>query len=305
VFPASFAATIEQAAGGAVADVVEWSGRGRRHSLKVCRAVTSARPAPPPAAADADAATDYGGIADEASDVRRAAGAGEQPAHDVRWAAAAGEQPAVRGAGLQPCQTGGAGLQQPAVRGAGLQPCQTPGPALQPRDVRLGSAGPHGDAQAEGGARLIGTLVHRLFEQADAAADADDAVLRERLRSLMHPVERAAVADPDGVFAAAIERFRAIAGRPAVRQLFRGGERLHEVPFALRREGEIVHGTIDTLVRDGGVVTVVELKTGGRSPGHERQLALYMEAAAALFPPPLRIEGVLVYPDDDLWRSSP
>jgi ATP-dependent exoDNAse (exonuclease V) beta subunit len=77
------------------------------------------------------------------------------------------------------------------------------------------------------------------------------------------------------------------------------------VPFALRRNGEIVLGTIDTLVRHGDAVTVVELKTGRRAPEHAAQLALYVEAARALFPPPARVDGVLVYADDELWSSSP
>jgi ATP-dependent helicase/nuclease subunit A len=87
--------------------------------------------------------------------------------------------------------------------------------------------------------------------------------------------------------------------------LLGSGERLHEVPFALRRDGEIVLGTIDTLVRHGDAVTVVELKTGRRAPEHAAQLALYVEAARALFPPPARVDGVLVYADDELWSSSP
>jgi ATP-dependent exoDNAse (exonuclease V) beta subunit len=89
-----------------------------------------------------------------------------------------------------------------------------------------------------------------------------------------------------------------------VARLLFAGERLHEMPFALRRQGEIVRGTIDTLVRRDEGVTVVEIKTGRRAPEHERQLALYVEAAAALFPAPTRVDGVLVYPDDELWMSS-
>jgi RecB family endonuclease NucS len=77
------------------------------------------------------------------------------------------------------------------------------------------------------------------------------------------------------------------------------------VPFAFRRQGQLVHGTIDTLVRDEGVVTVIEVKTGPRAPAHEHQLALYVEAARALFPPPDQVDGVLVYPDDELWLTRP
>ena len=153
-------------------------------------------------------------------------------------------------------------------------------------------------------ARLVGTLVHRLFEHVGDAGTGDPAWLAARLSALVNPRERAGIADLDVVFREAASRFEAIACRPVVARLLSSGERLHEVPFALRRHGELVHGTIDTLVRRDGVVTVVEIKTGRRAPEHERQLALYLEAAAALFPLPTRVEGVLVYPDDELWLSS-
>ena len=57
----------------------------------------------------------------------------------------------------------------------------------------------------------------------------------------------------------------------------------------------IVRGSIDCLVRIGdGRVVVVELKTGTRRPEHEAQLALYVDAARALFPG-RAVEGLLVY----------
>ena len=121
----------------------------------------------------------------------------------------------------------------------------------------------------------------------------------------MHPRERAGVADIDAVVRDAITRFDAICRRPVVTAVLMSGERMHEVPFALRRQGELVHGTIDTLVRGDGVVTVVEVKTGRRAPAHAHQLALYVEAARVLFPPPDRVEGVLVYPDEEVWLTLP
>ena len=88
--------------------------------------------------------------------------------------------------------------------------------------------------------------------------------------------------------------------------LLSSGERLHEVPFALRRHGasSCTAPSTRSCAGDEGV-TVVEIKTGRRAPEHERQLALYLEAATALFPAPTRVDGVLVYPDDELWLSSP
>jgi len=70
------------------------------------------------------------------------------------------------------------------------------------------------------------------------------------------------------------------------------------VPFSFARAGAgvILRGTIDCLVeRDDGTVVVVEVKTGGRDPQHERQLAVYVDAARAVFPS-RRIEGLLLYP---------
>ena len=184
-----------------------------------------------------------------------------------------------------------------------------------PADVRLSASaadGPSTDppgwcagGSAHEAARLVGTLVHRLFEHPAGPVTADHDLLAHRLRSLLHPRERAGVADMDAVVGEAIARFDAVCRRPVVTAVLMSGERMHEVPFALRRRGELVHGTIDTLVRRDGVLTVVEVKTGRRAPAHERQLALYVEAARALFPPPDRVEGVLVYPDDEVWLTLP
>jgi ATP-dependent helicase/nuclease subunit A len=160
------------------------------------------------------------------------------------------------------------------------------------------------DGSTPESARLVGTLVHRLFEHVGIQAIEDHVLLADRLLSLVHPRERAGVADLGDVIREARARFEAISQRPVLAELLESGERLHEVPFALRREGELVHGTIDTLVRAGGVVTVIEVKTGRRAPAHEHQLALYVEAARALFPPPDRVRGVLVYPDDEMWLTS-
>jgi ATP-dependent helicase/nuclease subunit A len=153
--------------------------------------------------------------------------------------------------------------------------------------------------------RLVGTLVHRLFEQLDSTAAADERSLAARLRAFASRVGWWDGVDSDAAIREAVDRFAVIRTRPALMRLLMSGECLHEVPFALRREGEIVLGTIDTLVRHGDTVTVVELKTGRRAPDHAAQLALYVEAARALFAPPTRVDGVLVYPDDELWSSLP
>ena len=87
---------------------------------------------------------------------------------------------------------------------------------------------------------------------------------------------------------------------PRVAGLVASGRALFEVPFSLALDARaIVRGSIDCLVRaDDGRVTVVELKTGARRPEHEAQLALYVDAARALFPDAV-VEGLLVYATND------
>jgi ATP-dependent helicase/nuclease subunit A len=161
-----------------------------------------------------------------------------------------------------------------------------------------------GTSEAQGeAARLIGTLVHRLFERVEVTRQADDASLRRWLRALIEPAERASN-DVDSILRGALDRFRAVVRREVVRDLLASGECLHEVPFSLSDGGRIVRGTIDTLVHRSDRVVVLELKSGRPAPAHERQLSVYLDAARALFPPPVRVEGVIVYPDEELWSST-
>ena len=81
-----------------------------------------------------------------------------------------------------------------------------------------------------------------------------------------------------------------------------GGDCLFEVPFSMRRDGVdpdgavvIVRGTIDCLTRwPDGRLTVFELKTGRVQPHDHRQLALYVDAARALFPD-AAVDGRVIY----------
>jgi ATP-dependent exoDNAse (exonuclease V) beta subunit len=59
-------------------------------------------------------------------------------------------------------------------------------------------------------------------------------------------------------------------------------------------DGAWVRGTIDCLIRTAKQVMIVEFKTGRRRDAHQRQLDLYREAAARLFPG-LTVEARLVY----------
>jgi ATP-dependent exoDNAse (exonuclease V) beta subunit len=83
----------------------------------------------------------------------------------------------------------------------------------------------------------------------------------------------------------AVDAYRALGGRPEIRAVYMAGDRLHEVPFAMRFEGAVLRGTIDCLVRDGsGRITVLEFKTGSPREEHRVQLDFYRRAAEQIFP---------------------
>ena len=111
--------------------------------------------------------------------------------------------------------------------------------------------------------------------------------------------EERARADCRALAAEAAAVYRRAVGRADVAALLEG-DCLFEVPFTLRRtDGRagpvFVRGAIDCLRRwPDGRVTVVEFKTGAARPEHESQLALYVEAASALFPE-RPVDGRLLY----------
>jgi ATP-dependent helicase/nuclease subunit A len=58
-----------------------------------------------------------------------------------------------------------------------------------------------------------------------------------------------------------------------------------DVPFSLARGSRILRGTIDCIVRRAdGSVLILALAAGQAIPGHEATLALYLQAARAIFP---------------------
>ena len=149
--------------------------------------------------------------------------------------------------------------------------------------------------------RLLGALVHRMLQRMPAVEAGEAGELARAARALLADEEIGALEDPDGAVLAAVETFRALASREDVRALLSSGDRLHEVPFSLSRDGRVLRGTIDCLVMrapaggDRAAVTVVEFKTGRKRAEHQQQLDVYVEAARALFPE-ASVDGVLVYP---------
>jgi hypothetical protein len=146
--------------------------------------------------------------------------------------------------------------------------------------------------------RLIGTVVHRLFQRLRQREIAPDELLAA-IPALLRPHERAEIDDLASFSTDAGTMFRRMRESPDVRALLADGDCLYEVPFSVRSDsapGDIVRGRIDCLViPTTGGVTVLEFKTGTPQPAHARQLSIYVDAARQLFPD-REIRGKTVYP---------
>jgi ATP-dependent helicase/nuclease subunit A len=128
--------------------------------------------------------------------------------------------------------------------------------------------------------RLVGTLVHRLFQRVvDARAGGLPAGLAA---TLLSTEERVDVSDADAVLLEAFERYRTLHQRPDVTDLLASGECFYEVPFSYAppdQAGTCIRGAIDCLVvTPDGTATILEFKTGGARPEHQEQARLYREA---------------------------
>ena len=163
-------------------------------------------------------------------------------------------------------------------------------------DLAALEQGGEGDREA----LLAGTLVHRMFlVTAGIASDEDPRLTPELVESLIRADELPSVSDPDRLARSVLAIYRTLRAQPEVHGLLAGRACLYEVPFSLRKNWPsptIVRGTIDCVVREADDrFTVLEFKTGKPRPEHERQLALYVEAAQALLPRGM-VRGLLVYP---------
>lgn len=163
------------------------------------------------------------------------------------------------------------------------------------------------DASGRGAddASIVGTLVHRLFQYAGYRSVEDSSADLVRAAALLTAEERSTLVDAGATVEAAVRLWRQMRARADVAALLSEGRRLYEVPFSLQRApapetpaaSVVLRGTIDCLViRADGSVVVIEFKTGAPRASHQPQLAVYEEAARALFPG-ARVEGRLVYGD--------
>jgi ATP-dependent exoDNAse (exonuclease V) beta subunit len=153
---------------------------------------------------------------------------------------------------------------------------------------------------ADGGQeRLLGTLVHRLFQrQLDPAGPEADLI--ETIVSLVDVADRVDLPDIQATASEALARYKAFREQPEVAAVLASGTSYHEVPFSFLPpdgDGACIRGSIDCLVAaPDGSLTILEFKTGQPRPEHQAQAALYARAVeAALGSGPVR--AVVCYAD--------
>jgi ATP-dependent helicase/nuclease subunit A len=150
-----------------------------------------------------------------------------------------------------------------------------------------------GTAAQERSSAALGSLVHQLMPVVTGADAPDRARLAELARRVLEGWAEDAAAS--ALVERAVELCLALRDRPDLHDLLRRGRPLFEARYSRRlATGDIERGTIDCLVVEDAVVTVVEFKTGGPRPAHEAQLAAYAAAARDLFPG-RAVEARLVY----------
>ena len=144
--------------------------------------------------------------------------------------------------------------------------------------------------------RLLGILVHRLFEHGDPHVESEDAIAL--CRRLLRAEERMALDDTESLLSRAADVWLSARHREDVATALAGTARMFELPFSATPDGSgpIVRGTIDCLVeKPDGSILVVEFKTGRVRPIHQRQLDLYVAAARQLHPAAPSVGGTLLY----------
>jgi ATP-dependent exoDNAse (exonuclease V) beta subunit len=144
---------------------------------------------------------------------------------------------------------------------------------------------------------IVGILIHRALATGWLHKTSVDH--RGALERLLRHDERAIVGDLSAVIDRASTVLARLRTNETIREVF-DGVLWHrfEVAFSLRQEnGVIVRGQIDCLAEQSdGSVDVLEIKSGGRSEIHERQLDIYVAAARELAPGKL-VRGRVIYAD--------
>jgi ATP-dependent helicase/nuclease subunit A len=158
--------------------------------------------------------------------------------------------------------------------------------------------GPHEVTALDRGSasdRLLGIVVHRMFEHGESLAATDPSQAAGLCRRLLREEELLALEDPDAFAADAARVWVHARARADVRDALSGRARFYEVPFSLADTIGIVRGTIDCLVQKDDGLLVLELKTGRALSLHQRQLDLYVRAARELHGDEVPVSGLLLY----------
>lgn len=147
--------------------------------------------------------------------------------------------------------------------------------------------------------RLVGTLVHRLFQRRVVLTGRDDDDLVREAEALLMPRERGEMDDPRTAARNALALFRAMRADADLVALLETGQLHYEVPFAFFPEGQAgvcLRGSVDCVIaQPDGRIVVLEFKTGRPRPEHQVQLDLYVRAMAATFPGAV-VTGRVCYP---------
>ncbi|HEX9723125.1 MAG TPA: 3'-5' exonuclease, partial [Vicinamibacteria bacterium] len=168
--------------------------------------------------------------------------------------------------------------------------------------VRQMIGGPSGFPSGDPIDAAVGKIVHRMFEY---ALPIDDE-LAERAQSLAGELTGRTPQQRRQAAQSAAELYRALLERTELRDLLNAstGQIFREVPFSLRRRGQILRGGIDSLLLLDGRIVVIDYKTGAHRPEHRLQMEIYLEAARELFPGQ-DVEGVVFYANrEPIWISS-
>jgi ATP-dependent helicase/nuclease subunit A len=145
--------------------------------------------------------------------------------------------------------------------------------------------------------RLIGVLVHGLLQRTALGVEVREEELHQTAAAILSSARPVELGETASLIGEAIARFRQISEKQGLRELYLTGSALHEVPFAMQIDEQIVRGTIDCLIASESRVTVLEFKTGRPRPEHEVQAGIYRTAAQMLFPG-VPVESRLVYTSD-------
>ena len=138
--------------------------------------------------------------------------------------------------------------------------------------------------------RLIGTIVHRLFQhRVEVGAEADYITRTFSPLALLSTHTEVAAGEPDewsALVDEATRRYRRLRDNAELAAALGSGACYFEVPYSHVDEGrgdEVVRGVLDCLiVSDRGTATVLEFKTGAPRPDHDAQAKRYQAAIRAI-----------------------